>query len=310
MHSPTATLLALRLSMLPRTSLRLCSTQRETLELLKLPELKEKLRAAGLPVSGRKASLVSRLLEVSAPTEGVVAERSAPTTPTLDHPPPSPPPAPPPSKGPSAGLDPYDQVHPRLLRDLLTVQAKYDGKGPQDGVFCDGGCRPNPGPGGWGAVSVSNGVVQWLQFGGSDDDTTNNRMELTALINALQRLDPKDEVTIYSDSKLCVQTLNEWAEGWRSRGESHSDRTHFSHMSHPTFPISHILISFFEFRPPTHTRLCRIRHSPLFVAHFLCIHCGSSNSTKRVSASLNPRPPTPCGARRFPHVSPPRVPAI
>ena len=90
MHSPTATLLALRLSMLPRTSLRLCSTQRETLELLKLPELKEKLRAAGLPVSGRKASLVSRLLEVSAPTEGVVAERSAPTTPTLDHPPPSP----------------------------------------------------------------------------------------------------------------------------------------------------------------------------------------------------------------------------
>ena len=236
MHSPTATLLALRLSMLPRTSLRLCSTQRETLELLKLPELKEKLRAAGLPVSGRKASLVSRLLEVSAPTEGVVAERSAPTTPTLDHPPPSPPPAPPPSKGPSAGLDPYDQVHPRLLRDLLTVQAKYDGKGPQDGVFCDGGCRPNPGPGGWGAVSVSNGVVQWLQFGGSDDDTTNNRMELTALINALQRLDPKDEVTIYSDSKLCVQTLNEWAEGWRSRGESHSDRTHFSHMSHPTFP--------------------------------------------------------------------------
>ncbi|MHC4895104.1 MAG: ribonuclease H family protein [Planctomycetota bacterium] len=53
---------------------------------------------------------------------------------------------------------------------------------------------------------------------GADPDTTNNRMELLALIEAFELLEDDDEVTIYSDSNLCVQTINDWAPGWAKRG--------------------------------------------------------------------------------------------
>lgn len=89
--------------------------------------------------------------------------------------------------------------------------------GPQTGVFTDGGAQPNPGPGGWGFVFVRDSKI--LQQGyGHAPDTTNNRMELTALIEAFKALPEDEEVTIYSDSDLCVKTINEWASAWEKRG--------------------------------------------------------------------------------------------
>ncbi|MFV1969483.1 MAG: ribonuclease H [Acidimicrobiia bacterium] len=85
------------------------------------------------------------------------------------------------------------------------------------GVFTDGSSVPNPGPGGWGAVYVvDNEIVQ--EAYGYGGDTTNNRMELLALINAVDLVPEGTAATVYSDSKLAVQTINEWAAGWEKRG--------------------------------------------------------------------------------------------
>jgi len=90
-------------------------------------------------------------------------------------------------------------------------------EGPSDGLFTDGSSIPNPGPGGWGAVYVVDGQVVDQAYG-HDPDTTNNRMELTALIEALRALPYDAQTTVYSDSQLCVKTVNEWAAGWEQRG--------------------------------------------------------------------------------------------
>jgi ribonuclease HI len=88
---------------------------------------------------------------------------------------------------------------------------------PQTGVFTDGGCVPNPGPGGWGAVYVVDGNIVAEQHG-HDPETTNNRMELTALIEGSRLVPNGTAVTVYSDSNLAVRTINEWAAGWEARG--------------------------------------------------------------------------------------------
>ncbi len=88
---------------------------------------------------------------------------------------------------------------------------------PVTGVFTDGSAVPNPGPGGWGAVYVvDNEIVS--EASGYGGETTNNRMELTALIHAVDLVPPGREATVYSDSNLAVRTINEWAEGWERRG--------------------------------------------------------------------------------------------
>jgi ribonuclease HI len=96
------------------------------------------------------------------------------------------------------------------------VLARYDG-GPKTGVFTDGSCEGNPGPGGWGMVWVEDDRILDEKFG-SDPSTTNNRMELRALVAALEMLPEDAEVMVYSDSQLCVKTINEWAAGWEKRG--------------------------------------------------------------------------------------------
>jgi len=96
------------------------------------------------------------------------------------------------------------------------VLARYRG-GPTNGVFTDGSCEGNPGPGGWGVVWVENDAVR-AEKSGVDPATTNNRMELTALIEAFSMLPQDADVTVYSDSELCVKTINEWAAGWEARG--------------------------------------------------------------------------------------------
>jgi ribonuclease HI len=96
------------------------------------------------------------------------------------------------------------------------VLGRYS-RGPKSGVFTDGSCEGNPGPGGWGFVWVEDNRIVAEQSG-FDPSTTNNRMELTALIAAFRALPGDCAGTVYSDSQLCVKTVNEWAEGWEKRG--------------------------------------------------------------------------------------------
>ncbi len=99
---------------------------------------------------------------------------------------------------------------------VAEVLARYH-RGPESGVFTDGSCLGNPGPGGWGAVRVEEGEVL-TESRGTDPQTTNNRMELEAMIAGLEMVSPEEPVDIYSDSRLVVNTLTGWAAGWEKRG--------------------------------------------------------------------------------------------
>lgn len=89
-------------------------------------------------------------------------------------------------------------------------------------IYTDGSCRGNPGVGGWGAVLVYNGVEKELS--GGEKLTTNNRMELTAVISALAALKEPCEVTLTSDSKYVIEALEKgWAVSWRARGWKKGD---------------------------------------------------------------------------------------
>ena len=91
-------------------------------------------------------------------------------------------------------------------------------------IYTDGACRGNPGNGGWGAVLVYHGVERELS--GGEALTTNNRMELTAAIEALSALREPCEVTLTSDSKYLVDAVTQgWAAGWRARGWKRADRS-------------------------------------------------------------------------------------
>ena len=90
-------------------------------------------------------------------------------------------------------------------------------------IYTDGACSGNPGPGGWGAILRYNGVEKELS--GGEAQTTNNRMELTAAIKALEALKEPCAVELYSDSKYVVEALEKgWAEGWKKRGWVKSDK--------------------------------------------------------------------------------------
>jgi ribonuclease HI len=99
---------------------------------------------------------------------------------------------------------------------VAEVLAKYMG-GPLDGVFTDGAAEPNPGPGGWGVVYVRGNTIVKEQCG-SEPHTTNNRMELRALIEGCALIEPGARTVLYTDSQLCVNTISKWAAGWESRG--------------------------------------------------------------------------------------------
>ncbi|MGB5565793.1 MAG: ribonuclease H [Acidimicrobiia bacterium] len=119
-------------------------------------------------------------------------------------------------------LDRYPGWSPKACRACRgpspsTRTSTPSGEDPQTGVFTDGGCVPNPGPGGWGVVYVVDGEIVAEDYG-HDPDTTNNRMELTALIEGSRLVPEGTAVTVYSDSNLAVRTINEWAAGWEARG--------------------------------------------------------------------------------------------
>ncbi len=89
-------------------------------------------------------------------------------------------------------------------------------------IFTDGACSGNPGPGGWGAVLRYNGIVKELS--GGEARTTNNRMELSAVIAALSALKEPCRVILTSDSKYVTDGVTKgWAVGWRARGWKKSD---------------------------------------------------------------------------------------
>lgn len=83
-------------------------------------------------------------------------------------------------------------------------------------IFTDGACRGNPGPGGWGALLRFGGEEKTL-FGG-EQDTTNNRMELTAVIEALGALKRPCDITLTSDSTYVLKGIQEWMPNWKKRG--------------------------------------------------------------------------------------------
>lgn len=83
-------------------------------------------------------------------------------------------------------------------------------------IYTDGACKGNPGPGGWGAVLLSRGHEKEL-FGG-ESNTTNNRMELMAVIEALGALKRPCSVTLHLDSEYVRKGITEWIAGWKARG--------------------------------------------------------------------------------------------
>lgn len=83
-------------------------------------------------------------------------------------------------------------------------------------IYTDGACRGNPGPGGWGAVLSYKDNTKELY--GGERETTNNRMELLAVINALEALNKPSSVQVNSDSKYVLQGITEWMDNWKKRG--------------------------------------------------------------------------------------------
>ncbi|WP_395059876.1 ribonuclease HI [Polaromonas sp.] len=83
-------------------------------------------------------------------------------------------------------------------------------------IYTDGACKGNPGPGGWGAMMTTGDSVKEL-FGG-ELSTTNNRMEMTAVIEALSALKRPCRVTLYVDSQYVLKGMTEWIKGWKARG--------------------------------------------------------------------------------------------
>ena len=90
-------------------------------------------------------------------------------------------------------------------------------------IYTDGACSGNPGPGGWGAILEYNGTEKELS--GGEGSTTNNRMELTGVISALEALKEPCTVELYSDSKYVIDALSKrWVYGWKAKGWKKADK--------------------------------------------------------------------------------------
>ena len=84
-------------------------------------------------------------------------------------------------------------------------------------IYTDGACSGNPGPGGWGAILIYNGIEK--EISGGEADTTNNRMELTAVLRALALLKEPCAVTVTTDSQYISRAINEgWLKKWKAAG--------------------------------------------------------------------------------------------
>ncbi|MDH5286163.1 MAG: ribonuclease HI [Betaproteobacteria bacterium] len=89
-------------------------------------------------------------------------------------------------------------------------------------IYTDGSCKGNPGPGGWGALLVAGGREREMH--GGEAATTNNRMELTAVIRALETLKRPCEVDLYTDSQYVKNGIQSWINAWKRNGWKTADR--------------------------------------------------------------------------------------
>jgi len=89
-------------------------------------------------------------------------------------------------------------------------------------VYADGACKGNPGPGGWGVLLRAGGRERELH--GGEPATTNNRMELTAVIRALESLEGRRRVRLYTDSQYVQKGITEWIHDWKRRGWRTADK--------------------------------------------------------------------------------------
>ncbi len=94
-----------------------------------------------------------------------------------------------------------------------------EGESPVE-IYADGACQGNPGPGGYGAILRYQGKVR--KISGCHPKTTNNRMELMAVIKALEALERPSKVTVFTDSNYVVKGMTEWLPGWLRRGWKNS----------------------------------------------------------------------------------------
>ncbi len=83
-------------------------------------------------------------------------------------------------------------------------------------IFTDGACSGNPGPGGWGAILRWNGHEKELS--GGEAETTNNRMEMMAVIKALEAVKRRSKIKLYTDSTYVQKGVTEWMKGWKAKG--------------------------------------------------------------------------------------------
>ena len=84
-------------------------------------------------------------------------------------------------------------------------------------IYTDGACSGNPGPGGWAAIIIMDGIIK-EQFSGSQKNTTNNKMELLAPIKAIEKFKKKSEITIYTDSTYVKDGITTWIKKWEKNG--------------------------------------------------------------------------------------------
>lgn len=89
-------------------------------------------------------------------------------------------------------------------------------------IYADGACKGNPGAGGWGALLQYQGREKAIC--GGEFDTTNNRMELTAVIRALETLNRPSSVRVYTDSSYVQKGMSEWLAGWKAKGWRTADK--------------------------------------------------------------------------------------
>ena len=171
----------------------------EQLSHMRGDQLRAHLSTYGISAQGRKTELVERVLQARL----TLMKRSTVHANIVDKTP----------VGFASADAEIPGIAPLQVALSALVAQGVPRKGPQTGIFTDGSCSPNPGPGGWGVVAVRDGEVLWTKRG-SEVQTTNNRMELQAIIAALMHISEEEEAVIYSDSNLCVQTLTDWAVKW------------------------------------------------------------------------------------------------
>lgn len=101
----------------------------------------------------------------------------------------------------------------KVKKGILSMQSDL----PHIKIYTDGGCDPNPGPGGWAVILVDWKTGKEKEISGSESQTTNNRMELTAAIEALRTLKNRCRIDFHTDSQYVKKGITEWIEGWIAR---------------------------------------------------------------------------------------------